>query len=54
MKFYVLCVGYDSDYEIVVCGNKEDALEMCKSSCGVAVFDKKPIYVCNSCPMEDR
>lgn len=52
MKYYVLCVSYDGDYEIVVCDNKKDAIDMCKSSCGVAVFDREPVYKCSSCPME--
>lgn len=44
MKYYVLCVGYDGDYEMVVCDTLEDAKDMVDNSCGIAVFDKAPIY----------
>lgn len=53
MKYYVVCVGYDSDYEIVVCDTKDDAFAMCKHSTGIAVFDKKPVFVERSCSVEE-
>lgn len=44
MKYYVLLVGMDGDYELEVCDTLEDAKDMVDNSCGIAVFDVPPVY----------
>ena len=53
MKYYVLCVEYDGDYEMVVCDSLKDAKDMVDYSCGIAVFDKEPVHTCPGL-MEDK